>query len=120
VLDRGVLLKVRDVVRAAMDQARLDEAVRVMQQQTEQRVEGNPAKAIEVLADDFGMTEREGSSVLRHLIEGGDLSRFGLMNAVTRTAEDLESYDRATEFETMGGRLLDLAPANWKRIAEAA
>jgi hypothetical protein len=91
-----------------------------MQQQTQQVVRGDPAKAIEVLADDFGMSDGERSSVLRHLIEGGDLSRYGLMNAVTRTAEDLESYDRATEFETMGGRVLDLPKAQWERVAEAA
>jgi hypothetical protein len=120
VLDRGVLLKVRDVVRAAMDEARFKDAVAAMQEQTNQVVQGDPAKAIEVLADDFGMLDSERASVLRHLIEGGDLSRYGLMNAVTRTAEDLPNYDRATEFETMGGRILDLPRNQWERYAKAA
>lgn len=120
VLDRGVLLKVRDVVRAALDETRFQEAIARMQDSTAQRIEGDPAKAIEVLADDLGINDGERPSVLRHLIEGGDLSRYGLMNAVTRTAEDLPSYDRATEFETMGGRILDLPAANWARIAQAA
>lgn len=119
-MDRAVLMKVRDVVRAAMDQAKFMEAIRAMERSTTEMVEGDPAKAIELLADDFGMLDGERSSVLRHLIQGGDLSRYGLMNAVTRTAEDLESYDRATEFETMGGRVLDLAPSAWSRIAKAA
>lgn len=119
-MDRSVLLKVRDVVRAAMDAARFQQAIDAMQQQTQQVVSGNPAKAIEVLADDFGMTDTEQSSVLRHLIQGGDLSRYGLMNAVTRTAEDLGDYDRATEFETMGGRILDLPKSQWERLAQAA
>jgi len=34
--------------------------------------------------------------LLRHLIEGGDLSQYGLINAVTRTAEDAKFYDRAS------------------------
>jgi len=42
------------------------------------------------------------------------------MNAVTRTAEDLESYDRATEFETFGGAIVDLPRKEWQRIAIAA
>lgn len=120
VLDRGVLLKIRDVVRAAMDEVKFREAIDAMQETTTQMVKGDPAKAIEVLADDFVLAEAERSSVLRHLIEGGDLSRYGLINAVTRTAEDSMSYDRATEIETLGGRLLDLPAANWARIAEAA
>lgn len=120
VMDRAVLMKVRDVVRAAMDEARFMEAIRQMEATTKQMVTGDPAKAIEILADDFSITDGERSNVLRHLIEGGDLSRYGVMNAVTRTAEDLESYDRATEFETIGGRILDLSAANWARIAEAA
>lgn len=119
-IDSSVLLKVRDVVRAAMDRVSFDKAIAAMQETTTQMVTGDPAKAIEILADDFALQDTERSGVLRHLIEGGDLSRFGLMNAVTRTAEDVESYDRATEIETMGGRLLDLPASNWSRIAEAA
>jgi hypothetical protein len=119
-MDRAVLLKVRDVVRAAMSEVEFGKAIAAMQEQTEQMITGNPAAAIEVLADDFTLGETEKGSVLRHLIEGGDLSRYGLMNAITRTAEDSPTYDRATELETAGGRLLDLSPANWQRIAIAA
>jgi hypothetical protein len=119
-LDRGILLKVRDVVRAAMSEVEFRKWVDKIQDTTEQMVQGDPIKAIEVLANDFGMAETERSSVLRHLIEGGDLSRYGLIQAVTRTAEDLPSYDRATQFEEMGGRLVELPASDWKRIAEAA
>jgi hypothetical protein len=120
VLDRAVLLKVRDVVANAMTQVALDKAIAAMQETTSQMIEGNPAQAIELLADDFALNGDEKTSVLRHLIQGGDLSRYGLMNAITRTAEDVESYDRATEVETLGGRLLDLSASQWHRIAVAA
>jgi len=66
------------------------------------------------------LTESEGDSILQHLIRGGDLSQYGLMNAVTRTAEDAASYDRATELEAMGQRVVDLAANEWRQIAEAA
>jgi hypothetical protein len=121
ILDRGVLLKVRDTVRALLSpqahQARVDR----MSEQTAERITApNPADAIEVLANDFALNDGERGGILRHLIEGGDLSRYGLMNAVTRTAADAESYDRATELESIGGRVLDLAPRDWQRIAVAA
>ncbi len=119
-IDRSVLLKVRDVVRAAMDQAAFDRAIADMQMSTTRQITGDPAKAVEILANDFGLNETERGSVLRHLILGGDVSQYGVMNAVTRTAEDSESYDRATEIETLGGRLLDLPSSQWQRYAVAA
>jgi hypothetical protein len=54
-----------------------------------------------------------------HLITGGDLSRYALINAVTRTAEDVPSYDRATELETLGYRLMELPQREWSAIANA-
>ena len=119
-IDHALVLRIRDQVKAAFDPTTFNEAIAMMQAQTQQQVTGSPVKAIEVLGNDFGLLEGEKDSVLRHLITGGDLSRYGLMNAITRTAEDATSYDRATEIETMGGRLLDLPRSSWDRIAVAA
>ena len=47
----------------------------------------------------------EASGILGHLAAGGNLSRWGFANAVTRYAQDVESYDRATELEKLGGKL---------------
>lgn len=118
--DHAVLLKVRDVVNAAMNADQFRLAIDAMQATTGQKITGDPVKAVEVLTKTFSMNQDEGAAIMRHLIEGGDLSRYGVMNAVTRTAEDLPSYDRATEFETFGGAILDLAQSDWNRIAVAA
>ena len=42
--------------------------------------------------------------MLRDLIEGGDLSGFGLVNAVTHYSQQVDDYDRATDLEAIGGR----------------
>jgi hypothetical protein len=42
---------------------------------------------------------------------------MGLANAVTRTGEDVPDYDRATEREAAGGRVIELSPADWKSLA---
>jgi hypothetical protein len=118
--DHAVLLKVRDVITAAMDFNNFRRALDAFQETTEQRIEGNPVAAVEELRQTFALSEDEGSAVLRHLIEGADLSRYGLINAVTRASADIGSYDRATEVETFGGALLDLPKSDWQRIAVAA
>jgi hypothetical protein len=45
---------------------------------------------------------------------------YGLVNAVTHFSQDVEDYDRATEFEALGGKLIELAPGDWKELAHAA
>lgn len=120
VLDQGVLLKVRDVVRSLLNQSLHQQAVDRMSAQAGERITGDPVKAIELLGNDMGISDGERSGVLRHLIDGGDLSRYGVMNAVTRAAEDAETYDRASELEILGGRVFDLPARDWQRVAVAA
>jgi hypothetical protein len=117
--DLAVLSKVRDVIKAAFDEARFREWIDSMNETTKQPIEGDVPAVVEALAEHYTLGGDERSSVLRHLIEGGDLSRYGLVNAVTRTAEDVASYDRATELETIGGNLIDLPFSDWRVISKS-
>jgi hypothetical protein len=47
----------------------------------------------------------------------GTYRPWGLANAVTRAAEDVLDYDRATELEAAGGRVIEFGPADWKALA---
>lgn len=118
--DRAVLLKVRDMVRAAVDATRFRSRIEKMQGLTEIVVTGNPAAAVEILAKKIGASENETGSILRSLIEGNDLSAWGLLNAVTHQAHTAKSYDRAVEFEAAGGHLLELPRNQWREVLEAA
>lgn len=117
--DKTVLLKVRDMVRAVVDETRFRATLGKLQGLTTGKVEGDPAKAIEVLAQKVNATEAEKGGILRSLIEGGDLSRWGLVNAVTAQAHTAKSYDRAVEFEAMGGKLIDLPADQWREVLSA-
>ena len=117
--DRAVLLKVRDMIAKAVDEVQFRDNVERMAGLTSQRITGDPRKVVEVLAKKTGANEAEQGGILRSLIEGGDLSAWGLLNAVTAQAHTAE-YDRAVEFEAAGGTLLTLAPTEWSRMLEAA
>lgn len=80
----------------------------------------DPVKAIELLPAILPVTDGEKNSILKSLISGGDLSAWGLLNAVTYQAHAAADYDRGVEFEAMGGRLLNLPDTEWKRVLEAA
>lgn len=118
--DIALWAQTQDIVKAAFDLAKFDALVGEIIETTTQKIEGDPVKVIELTSRRFGMTEGERTGVLRHLIEGANLTRYGLVQAVTRTAEDLDSYDRSTEFEKFGGELIALPKTDWKLLAEAA
>lgn len=118
--DRAFWMKVQDVVRGSLDKVMFEEIVRRMAATTEQSIEGNPVSAVEVVAKKYGLTDGEQSGILRHLIEGADLSQFGVVNAVTRYSQDVVDYDRATDFERLGGTILELPRNQWGEIAQAA
>lgn len=118
--DKAIWMQVRDIVRAGFDEARFGATVDKLKGLTEQKIEGDPVKVVELSTKKFGMTETEGKSILRHLIEGADLTRYGLFNAITRTAQDLPSYDRASEFERVGGQVVELPKNEWRELAMAA
>jgi len=118
--DKAFFLKARDTVDALLDPERFDIVVGKLRDATERHMEGDPVKAIEVAQKRFRWNEGESSSILRHLIQGADLSQYGLVQAVTRAAEDVEDYDRATDLERDGGNVLELNKRDWSQIAAAA
>lgn len=118
--DSAILLKVRDIVRASFDEVQFERHLSVMRRAAGIKMTAHPEEVVKVLAKRKSLTEFESGGVLRHLIDGGDLSQWGLVNAVTRTAQDVESYDRATELEAMGGELLNIGTQSWRSMAMAA
>ena len=118
--DHTVILKLRDTIRQVVDETRFRAQVAKLSDYAGIKVTGDPARAVEVLSQTVGATEAEQGGILRALIEGGDLSAWGLINAVTAQAHTSSSYDRAVDMEEAGGKLINLPQAEWTRILDAA
>jgi len=67
---------------------------------------GQEERVVEVTAKRFHLSTTEGAGILAHLRGGNDLSLWDLSSAVTRYAQDVGSYDRATELERVGGQVV--------------
>lgn len=117
--DAIVMKKIEDVVKFAFDRENFLAYVQGLKDATEQKIVGDVPAAVEVLGQTLSLSIEERSSILTHLIAEGDLSKYGLFNAVTRTAEDVESYDRATEIERLGQNVIELPQSAWREISEA-
>jgi len=120
VSDEALWRQARDITKGAFEQARFEAIAKKLGDASEDKIEDSPIEVIERVRKRFSWTDGERDSVLKHLITGGDLTRYGLHAAVTRSSEDLDDYDRASEFERLGGDIIELPKGDWKRLAEAA
>jgi hypothetical protein len=109
VSDEALMRQVQDVVRhslngewfnKSLDDLRLAAGVVITKDTPIQKV-------VERIGKEFRMSRGEGDSVLRNLIEGGDLTAWGMANAITATARDTDDYDRVIELERIGNRLIE-------------
>ncbi len=119
--DRAFLMKLQDTVRAAVEETRFSQVVDLMKNAAQAKMDTDDIPGTVRLASrEFHITEGEEGGVLQHLIEGKDLTLYGLSNAVTRYSQDVESYDRATELESIGYNILSMSPGTWHRINRPA
>lgn len=119
--DRALMLKVRDTVKAVVDQTRFEKVVRMMRAAREAKITTNDIpQMVELAASDYGFTKKESGGILDHLIRDGEFSLYGLANAVTRTAQDVESYDRSTAMESIGYSILGMSREKWNRLNAAS
>lgn len=120
---QAALLECRDAVTTFANEKYFDRyVVETLRAAAATRDVDRPARAVETLAKakGFSFTETEQESVLERFIRGGDYSKWGMLNAVTNLANDVDDYDRASELEVLGGKVLDLSPSQWETIALAA
>lgn len=114
--DKAFMLKLRDATMAALNEARFSQIIGKLQESTEAKITGKVQDVVELTGKTFDFTQQEQDNVLNYLIRGGDLSMYGLSNAITRASQDVESYDRATALEGFGWDVVNMTPSQWNKL----
>lgn len=117
--DVAFWLAARDTLRATCTEATFDTVVAQLQDAAESTPVISPVAATKVLASEFSLTDDEQEAVMLSLVKGGDLSRWGALNAVTAVAQTVESFDRQSELEGIGWGIAQMSAPAWDRIATA-
>lgn len=104
--DEAFFAKCGDTLRACLNQQVFEAIASQMRDLAAIKVEGSPVDVVKDVTKRHGLSEAEGESILRHLIEGADLSAWGFVNGITATARDLDNADRRTELEILAGRMI--------------
>jgi hypothetical protein len=121
--DYAFWLKVRDVLRGTLQEPAFVGFLDKIRGAAEQPIAADPFAVVEVTAKRHRLNDGEKNAVLRHFLGGHsgkpELTRYGLMQAITRASQDVADYDRASELEQLGGQIIELQPNQWRVIAEA-
>lgn len=105
--DRAHYLKLRDVVGATFSRTTFEAAVARARKAAGVPIEAPVPEVVERLAQRYALPEATGRSILDHLTRGGDLTQWGLVNAVTAAAQDDDlDYEQASELEALGGQVM--------------
>lgn len=118
--DHALMLKIRDSIKGLSDPALFLKLMEQMKAAANAPKVANPVEAVEVLAKSFSFNKTEQDSILENLIMDRDYSQWGMLNAVTKVANEHASYDRAVELEAIGGHILDMNGNQWASISQAA
>jgi hypothetical protein len=114
--DNAFMLKLADIVRTAVDEAKFGMVVDKLRQAAQIRITGHVPEVVELTARQYGFTKTEETDILQHLISGGDLSLYGLSGAVTRASQDAADYDRATALESVGWQIATMPADTWRAV----
>ena len=117
--DQALMLQLRDVTRKACSDALLESLVADMQRAQGVAITTQPVHAVAELANRTGLNEAEGAGVLSHLLAGGTMTQYAMVQAITRHAQDVADGTRGHELEVIGGNILALAAAEFAPIATA-
>jgi hypothetical protein len=101
----------------AHDEVHFQRTLDKMRRSTEMRIEVSTNELMERARKHFGLTQAEQVQALNHLLLDEDLTAYGLTNAITRTAHDPDSYDRASKLEAIGSQVLNLSDSQWRELA---
>jgi hypothetical protein len=117
--DKAFFMKVRDVVEAAFSRERFFAAVARMDDAAQVTLKAKKVEEIVEVQLRRGnlFTEEMADRVRGNLIEGRDLTVWGLANAVTAAANEEEDYETASALEALGGDIIELPQSEWKELA---
>jgi hypothetical protein len=111
--DAAFMMKIRDVVRGSFREDLFNMNMDKLKAAHDRKIETPAKPTVEVLSKRWSLSEAESDSTLQALIEGSDLTQWGMANAVTLMSQGVKSYDRASELETVGGEILQMDGMDW-------
>lgn len=115
--DAAFFSKAKDVVKAALSEVQFAAIVEQLKATTVSTEIVSPTSTVQRLDKEYGFEEHEQDSIIRWLAQGGDLSQWGTVNAITAAAKSSTTFTRQVQLEEIGGKLAALDARKWNHLA---
>ena len=112
-------MEMADIIRGTLTETMLTRISEPLVASMGRPITGHVDAVVDHLGKRMDLGGDEQQEIMRYLIDGGDLSQWGLSNAITRYSQDVDSYDRASELEKLGGDVITLSPSDWHVISSS-
>ncbi len=109
--------RLSDIFRHAITDDAFQDVLAQIQATTGQKVE-KPNTLIKNVTKRFQLTEDQGERILANMVEEGNMNRYGLMNGITRLAQEVEDADAGFDLERLGHDIITLPKTQWEALAE--
>lgn len=115
--DELIISASRDVLRHLSSPKFKDDVQRKVLALRERRPVADPHAAVEATCKELNLPESASKSILESFIRDQDYTQWGMVNAVTEQANKTEDYVKASEYEEVGNKIINLPANKWNRIA---
>jgi hypothetical protein len=110
--------RLKDVFDHVLTEDAFQDVVRKIQSTVNDKVE-KPQTLIKNVTKRFvDITEADGEKILANMVTEGNMNRYGLMNGITRLAQEIEDADKGYELEKLGVQVMELPKGQWEVLAE--
>lgn len=111
-------LMLRDILKATISQAWIEKEAGLLRAGTYREIK-EPEAMVQVVRDRYGILESETKKVFQNLCEEKDYTQYGLGNAITALAREMDDKDRAYEIQKKGYQVLTLHERSWGSLVKA-
>jgi hypothetical protein len=118
--DKALMLQMRDVVKASFDDVKFADYLKGVSLTADRRIVATPKEVVNQIVEVNGLSEAYGEGILASLLKSGELTQWGLSNAITEFCQTVESYEDSTTMERIGGQVLEMTAEKWNKLVIAA
>lgn len=112
--DDKVFLDIRSSIRTMFDQ--FGNIVNQLRNTTEVSVQ-DPTFVITNVVREYNLTEKQRDNILMSFGAEKDKTQYGIVNAVTRAAQEEKGFENRLELEKIGGKLVEMKPDRFEAFS---
>jgi len=111
----AIRTKIRDIVRYVLETQNFSDSVNDLRLAAHRPI-NNVIETVKNVTKRFNIPETWQDKLNENVYAGGEYNQWGMANAITAIAKQLDNPDRAYDFEVLGNEVIKLNDNQWRTI----